>query len=93
MTVILKVSSLGYENSEALKLGRFTNDCMSPNHGSSSYLHTDSPALDFLFLTICKNVCICNSFSFLKVAEVDKMPIYVTPFFEANLHSYVCLID
>ena len=62
MTV--KVSKLGYENSEALKLGRFTNDCMYPNHDSSgSYLYTDSDPFDILFLKIYENVCIIASLS------------------------------
>ena len=63
-TVTVKVSKLGYENSEALKLGRFTNDCMYPNHDSSgSYLHTDSAVFDVLFRRIYENVCMTVSLS------------------------------
>ena len=57
-TVTVKVSKIGDENREALKLGRFANYCMYPNHDSSgTYLHTDSVALDFLFLATCKKGC------------------------------------
>ena len=63
-TVTVKVSKLGYKNSKALKLGRFTNDCMCPNHDSSgSYLHTDSADIKVLFLGIYENVCMTVSLS------------------------------